>query len=101
MEIILGSTRTKRRSTAQSRFHAIFRVPIKILRAGYSNGKAIFVAVPQSVLPLEGKSKSIYYKELRHLRRSMGLCLRCGNSVGSTTNCNYCKKSYDQSTNRL
>lgn len=101
MEIILGTTRTKRRSTAQSRFHSIFKVPVKILRAGYLNGKAIFVAVPQSVLPLEGKTKTIYFKELRHLRRSMGLCLRCGNSIGSAARCSYCKKSYVKSTNCL
>lgn len=101
MEIILGTTRTKKRSTAQARFHSIFRIPVKIFRAGYLNGKAIFAAVPLTLLPLQGKNKSTYFEELRRLRRSMGLCLRCGNSLGSATRCNHCKKEHVEFTNCL
>lgn len=102
--VILGKTKTRSRSTAYARFASIFRVPIKIFRVGYSNGKAVFVAVPLNLTPLQGKAKTIFYKELRSMRRSLGLCLRCGNGLGSTSYCNKCqtKMSYvEQLTNRL
>ena len=101
--VILGNTKTRSRSTAYARFTSIFKVPIKIFRAGYQNGKAIFVAVPLSLVPLQGKTKTIFYKELRGLRRSFGLCLRCGNGLGSAGFCDRCqaKKGYVKLTHCL